>query len=65
MRLVVLTPLNTSLSCSLSRMSPSKRDSERIVPHEVEEVWQHIQEMLDGGAIWPSQSPWCYAVVLV
>ena len=26
---------------------------------------QHIQEMLDGGAIWPSQSPWCNAVVLV
>ena len=26
---------------------------------------QHIQEMLDGGAIRPSQSPWCNAVVLV
>ena len=37
----------------------------RIAPHEVEEVHQHIQEMLDGGAIWPSQSPWCNAVVLV
>ena len=37
----------------------------RIVPHEVEEVRQHIQEMLDGGAIRPSQSPWCNAVVLV
>ena len=37
----------------------------RIVPHEVEEVHQHIQEMLDGGAIWPSQSPWCNAIVLV
>ena len=31
----------------------------------VEEVRQHIQEMLDGGAIRPSQSPWCNAVVLV
>ena len=37
----------------------------RIAPHEVEEVCQHIQEMLDGGAIWPSQSPWCNAIVLV
>ena len=37
----------------------------RIVPHEVEEVRQHIQEMLDGGGIHPSQSPWCNAVVLV
>ena len=26
----------------------------RIAPHEVEEVCQHIQEMLDGGAIQPS-----------
>ena len=31
----------------------------------MEEVWEHIQEMLDGGAIRPSQSPWCNAVVLV
>ena len=44
---------------------PFKERFRRIVPHEVEEVWQHIQEMLGGGAIWPSQSPWCNAVVLV
>ena len=31
----------------------------------VEEVQQHIQEMLDGGAIRPSQSPWCNAVVFI
>ena len=42
-----------------------KEKFRRIAPHEVEEVRQHIQEMLDGGAIWPSQSPWCNAVVLV
>ena len=44
---------------------PFKERFRRIVPHEVEEVWQHIQELLDGGAIWPSQSPWCNAIVLV
>ena len=33
----------------------------RIGLHEVD----CIQEMLDGGAICPSQSPWCNAVVLV
>ena len=44
---------------------PFKERFRRIVPHEVEEVWQHIQEMLDGGVIRPSQSPWCNAVVLV
>ena len=32
----------------------------------MEEVRQHIQEMLDGGgAIRPSQSPWCNTVMLV
>ena len=31
----------------------------------MDEVCQHLQEMLDGGAIWPSTSPWCNAVVLV
>ena len=31
----------------------------------MEEVWEHIQEMLDGGTIHLSQSPWCNAVVLV
>ena len=44
---------------------PFKERFRRIAPHEVEEVRQHIQEMLDGGAIRPSQSPWCNAVVLV
>ena len=44
---------------------PFKERFRRIAPHEVEEVWQHIQEMLDGGAIRPSQSPWCNAIVLV
>ena len=44
---------------------PFKERFRRIVPHEVEEVRQHIQEMLDGGAIRPSQSPWCNAIVLV
>ena len=44
---------------------PFKERFRRIAPHEVEEVRQHIQEMLDGGAIHPSQSPWCNTVVLV
>ena len=44
---------------------PFKERFRRITPPLVEEVRQHIQEMLDGGAIHPSQSPWCNAVVLV
>ena len=44
---------------------PFKERFHRIAPHDVEEVRRHVQEMLDGGAIWPSQSPWCNAIVLV
>ena len=31
----------------------------------MEEVCQHLQEMLDGGPIQPSTSPWCNTVLLV
>ena len=44
---------------------PFKECFHRIAPPLVEEVREHLQEMLDGGAIRPSQSPWCNAVVLV
>ena len=36
-----------------------------ISPPLIEEVREHIQEMLDGRAICPSNSPWCNAVMLV
>ena len=44
---------------------PFKERFQRIAPPLVEEVREHLQEMLDLGAIRRSQSPWCYAVVLV
>ena len=44
---------------------PFKERFRHIALPLVKEVQQHIQEMLDGGAIHPSQSPWCNAVVLV
>ena len=46
-------------------MEPFKERFCRIAPPLVEEVWEHLEEMLDGGMICPSQSPWCNAVVLV
>ena len=37
----------------------------RIPPSQYDAVRKHLQEMLDLGAIRPSDSPWCSAVVLV
>ena len=49
----------------LTKSEPFKERFRRIAPPLVEEVREHIQEILDGGAIRPSNSPWCNAVVLV
>ena len=49
----------------LTKSEPFKERFRRIAPPLMEEVRQHLQEMLDGGAIRPSNSPWCNAVVLV
>ena len=38
---------------------------QRIPPHQYEEVWKHLKEMLDIGAIRCSNSPWVSPVVLV
>ena len=46
-------------------MEPSKERFPCIAPLLVEEVQEHLQEMLDGGAIRLSQSLWCNTVVLV
>ena len=37
----------------------------RIALPLLEEVRENLQNMLDGGAIRPSKSPWCNAIVLV
>ena len=37
----------------------------RTLPPQVNEVREHLKLMLDMGAIQPSNSPWCNAVVLV
>ena len=44
---------------------PFKEQYRCISPGMYEEVKVHIQEMLDVGAIRPSNSPWVSAVVLV
>ena len=49
----------------LMKDEPFKERFRRIAPPLVDEVRQHSQEMLDGGAIQPSQLPWCNAIVLM
>ena len=44
---------------------PFKEAYRRIPPQMYDEVKAHIQEMLDLGAIRPSNSPWASAIVLV
>ena len=44
---------------------PFKEAYWRISPQMYDEVKAHIQEMLDLGAIRPSNSPWASAIVLV
>ena len=45
--------------------TPFKEQFRRILPPQVDEVREHLKLMLDAGAIQPSNSPWCNAVVLV
>ena len=45
--------------------TPFKEQFRWIPPLLVEEVQNHLWEMLESGAIRPSQSAWCNAVVLV
>ena len=45
--------------------TPFKEHFRCIPPPLVDEVRDHLREMLESGAIRPSQSAWCNAVVLV
>ena len=44
---------------------PFKEAYRRIPPQMYDEVKTHLQEMLDLGAVRPSNSPWASAIVLV
>ena len=45
--------------------TPFKEQFRQIPPPMVEEVRNHLREMLESGAIRPSQSAWCNVLVLV
>ena len=56
----------TSLAMHEVRVDePFKEKFQRIPPPMVEEVRTHMKEMLELGAIHPSQSQWCNTIVLV
>ena len=44
---------------------PFKEQFCSILPPQLDEVREHLKLMLDARVIWPSNSPWCNAVVLV
>ena len=45
--------------------TPFKEQFRRVPPLMVEEVRNHLREMLESSAIRPSQSAWCNAIILV
>ena len=45
--------------------TPFKERFRQIPPPMVEEARNHLREMMESGAIRPSQSAWCNAVMLV
>ena len=49
----------------LSDEEPFKERFRRIPPPLLDEVHASLRDMLEAGAIRPSQSPWCNAIVLV
>ena len=44
---------------------PFKERYQRIPPQQFEEVRKHLEEMVNIGAIWKSQSQWASVIVLV
>ena len=49
----------------LNNDKPFKECFRHIPPPLLEEVHASLRDMLEAGAIWPSQSPWCNAIILV
>ena len=55
----------TEHSTKVTDDTPFKERFRWIPPPMVEEVRNHLREMLESGAIRPSQSAWCNAIILV
>ena len=55
----------TEHSIKVTDDTPFKERFRQIPPPMVEEVRNHLREMLESSAIRPSQSAWCNAIILV
>ena len=55
----------TEHSIKVTDDTPFKERFRWIPPPMVEEVRNHLREMLESGAVRPSQSAWCNAIILV
>ena len=56
---------STEYTIKVTDNTPFKEHFRQIPPLMVEEVRNHLKEMLESSAIRPSQSAWCNAVMLV
>ena len=56
---------STKQTIEVTDDTPFKEQFRQIPPPLVEEVWNHLWEMLEFGTIQPNQSAWCNAVVWV
>ena len=56
---------STDHTIKMTDETPFKEQFRQIPQPLAEEVRSHLQEMLESGAIEPSQSAWCNTVVLV
>ena len=56
---------STEYTIKVTYDTPFKEQFRQIPPLMVEEVRNHLKEMLESGVIRPSQSAWCNAMLLV
>ena len=56
---------STEHTIKVTDNTPFKEQFRQIAPPMVEEVRNHLREMLESGAIRPSESTWCNAMMLV
>ena len=65
MEMSLVAQVQLSMKSTSMIVNPSKSDSDTYLHPLLEEVCTLLRDMLDEGAICPSQSPWCNMVVLV